>query len=81
MKILYILKVVFLTDCFQLVKMVGVHYAHQCKEFFPTFAIQHIPKTQNKMMDKLTRGAKNMSSTIVYVDSVFQRWFSNQKSV
>ncbi|XP_013607712.1 PREDICTED: uncharacterized protein LOC106314381 [Brassica oleracea var. oleracea] len=91
MKTLHISKVVFATDCSQLVKMVSTptewpafttHMEEflRCKECFPTFTIQHIPRAQNTMADKLARGVRTQPSAIVYVDSVSPKWLSAQES-
>ena len=81
MKILQILEVVFANDCSQLVKMVStptewsaftIHIEEflRSKEFFHPFIIQHIPRAQNTMADKLARCARNQPYTMVYVDSI-----------
>ncbi|KAL0695279.1 hypothetical protein Bca4012_062459 [Brassica carinata] len=91
MKTLHISEVVFATDCFQLVKMVSTptewsafttHMEKflRCKEFFQTFTIQHIPRGKNTTADQLARGAHNLPSAMVYVDSVLPRWLSDQDS-
>ncbi|XP_048615605.1 uncharacterized protein LOC125588344 [Brassica napus] len=91
MKTLHISEVVFATDCSQLVKMVSTttewpafttHMEEflRCKEYFPTFTIQHIPRAQNTMADKLARGARTQPSVMVYVDSIPPRWLSAQES-
>lgn len=91
MKTLHISEVVFATDCSQLVKMVSTptewpafttHMEEflRCKEYFSTFTIQHIPRAQNTMADKLARGARTQPSAMVYVDSDLPRWFSAQES-
>lgn len=90
MKTLQISEVVFATDCSQLVKMVStptewpVFTTHmeeflRCKEFFLNFTIQHIPRAQNTLADKLARGARTSPSAMVYVDSVPPRWLSDQE--
>jgi len=84
MKTLHISEVVFATDCSQLVKMVSTptewpafttHMEEflRCKEYFSTFTIQHIPRAQNTMADKLARGARTQPSAMVYVDSVLSK--------
>ena len=91
MKTLHISEVVFATDCSQLVKMVSTwtewsafttHMEEflRCKEYLPTFTIQHIPRAQNTMADKLAR-AKTEPSAMVYVDSIPPRWLSVPESV
>ena len=91
MKTLRISEVVFATDCSQLVKMVSTptewpafttHMEEflQCKEFFHPFTIQHIPRAQNTMADKLARGARNQPAAMVYVDSIPPRWLLDQES-
>jgi len=94
MKTLHISEVVFATDCSQLVKMVSTptewsafttHMQEflRCKDYFPNFFIQHIPRTQNTMADKLARGARDLPSAMVYVDSVSvpPKWFSRPEPV
>ena len=92
MKTLHISEVVFATDCSQLVKMVSTptewpafttHMEEflRCKDYFSNFFIQHIPRAQNTMADKLARGARDLPSTKVYVDSVLPRWLSRPEPV
>ena len=91
MKTLQISEVVFATDCSQLVKMVSTltelsafttHMEEflRCKELFHNFTIQHIPRAQNILADKLVRGARTSPSAMVYVDSISPRWLSDQES-
>ena len=91
MKILQISEVVFATDCSQLVNMVStptewptftthIEEFLRFKEFFHPLTIQHIPRAQNKMADKLARGARNQPYAIVYVDSIFSRWLLDHES-
>ncbi|CAG7901165.1 unnamed protein product, partial [Brassica rapa] len=42
--------------------------------------IQHIPRAQNTMADKLARGARNQPAAMVYVDSIPPRWLLDQES-
>ena len=91
MKTLHISEVVFATDCSQLVNMVSTptewpafttHMEEflRCKEFFQTFSLQHIQRAKNIMADKLARGAWNLSSAMVYVDSISSRWPTDLES-
>ena len=90
-KTVHISEVVFATDCSQLVRMVStptewpaftthIEEFLRCKEYFPTFTIQHVPKAQNTIADKLARGAMTQPSALVYVDSVPPRWLSVPES-
>ncbi|KAL0721725.1 hypothetical protein Bca4012_036324 [Brassica carinata] len=85
MKTLQFSKVVFATDCSQLVKMVSslenwpafaTHMEEFCRNkiFFPNFKIIHIPRATNTMADKLARGAKSSLSAILYVDFIPPAW-------
>ena len=90
MKTLQISEVVFAIECSQLVKMVStptkwpVFTTHmeeflRCKELFLNFTIQHIPRAQNTLADKLARGARTSLFAMVYVDYVPSRWLSDHE--
>lgn len=86
MKTLQITQVIFITNFFELVKMVltpeewpsftsYMEEFRKYKKFFSNFLIRHIPRIQNAMADKLSRGARS-SFAWLYINYVLPVWLS-----
>lgn len=89
MKTLQHFDVVFATECSQLVKMVLTPeewpaFSIHLKEFncsFSSLASGTVPRAQNTLADKLTRGVRSSLSAMLYVDSIRPVWLSEPGSL
>ena len=92
MKNLRQFQVMFVTDCFQLVKMVSepeecpafVNYLEDIKtlkESFTRSEIIYVPKTQNSRTDSLARCVRKQLSFVVHMDQDLSVWFTESVCV
>ncbi|CAA7057288.1 unnamed protein product [Microthlaspi erraticum] len=75
------LKMLFETDCSDVVKMlfkpeewpafaILLDEVDRCKRRFTSFSIMHIPRTKNTKADKLARSARALPTDVYYVNFV-----------